>query len=429
MKDSIITLIGTNYKYSDLDIRQKLAFDNATLDRYLKQVKKIKHIKEVMILSTCNRVEIITVSDVPVENRIIEFLYNYSGIGRERLVDILYIKRNMSAVRHIFRVASSLDSMVIGEPQILGQIKDAYKWSVEFMTSGAVINRIMRKAFHTAKVVKSRTDIAKGAVSIAYAAMLKAKEMMDLTNKRVLNIGVSEMNRLACEHFSDSGAKIACISNRTLKNARELAEKYGADIVGLDDMPSIIKNIDIIITSTSSKQPVVKKEFIPKDRQLLIIDMAVPRDTEDGMENIESVKLVVLDDLNDVVNSSMRFRQKQAQLAEEIVEDELHGYEEYVESLDYDEVIKELRRTAERVRQIEINKFKKMYKNEIDDNVAEGVERLTHSLLNKVLHDPTRNIKLFMDHPEGDMYIELLKRIFKIEHSKKEIKCFFSENS
>ncbi len=429
MKDSVITLIGTNHRYSDLETRQKLAFDNNTLDIYLKQVKKIEHIKEVMILSTCNRVEILTVSDVPVENRIIEFLYNYSGIDKEKLDDILYIKRNMSAVKHIFRVASSLDSMVVGEPQILGQIKDAYKWSVEFMTSGAVINRIMRRAFHAAKVVKSRTSISKGAVSVAYAAMLKAKEIMNLTDKRVLNIGVSEMNRLACEHFSDSGAKIAFISNRTVENAKELSEKYNANLIGLDVIPSIIQDVDIVITSTSSKLPIIKKEFIPRNTELLIIDMAVPRDTEKGIEQIGSVKLVVLDDLKDVVHNSILFRQNQAQLAEGIIEDELSEYEEYVESLDYDEVIKELRRTAERIRRIEVNKFKKMYKNEIDDNIADGVEKLTHSLLNKVLHDPTRNIRLFMDHPEGDMYIELLKRIFKIEHSKKEIKCFFSENS
>ncbi len=429
MKDYIVTIVGTNHNYSDVETRQKLAFENNTLDVYLKTLKQIKHIKEVMILSTCNRVEVICVSEEPVEDKITEFLSDHSGLNVEALKEILYVKKDMDAVRHIFKVASSLDSMVVGEPQILGQIKEAYRWSVEFMTSGVVINRIMRRAFHTAKVVKSKTEIAKGAVSLAYAAVLKVKQKTDIANKRILSVGVGEMNRLACEHFEEFGAKIAYIANRTKKNALEIAEKHKAKVIGLKDIPSVVNEVDIIITSTSSKKPVIMRDFVKGKGKLLIIDMAVPRDTEGGIEKENGVDLVLLDDLKSVIDESVRFRNRQAAKALKIIEEELEAYKEYVESLDYDEIIKKLRIIAERIRKKELNRFKKMYKDDLDDEVLEGVDRLTHSLINKILHEPTRNIKLFIEHPEGDMYVELLKRIFKIENVKKDVKCFFSENS
>ncbi len=429
MKDYTVTIVGTNHNYCDIETRQKLAFENDTLDVYLKTLKRIKHIKEVMILSTCNRVEVICVSEEPVEEKIIEFLSDHSGLSIEALKDILYVKKNMDAVRHIFKVASSLDSMVVGEPQILGQIKEAYRWSVEFMTSGVVINRIMRRAFHTAKVVKSKTDIAKGAVSLAYAAVLKAKQKTDIVNKKILNVGAGEMNRLVCEHFEEFGAKIAYIANRTKKNALEIAEKHKAKVIGLKDIPNVISEVDIVVTSTSSKQPVIMRDFVKDKGKLLIIDMAVPRDTEEGIEKENSVDLVLLDDLKNVIDESVRFRNRQAAKALKIIEEELEAYKEYVESLDYDEIIKKLRIIAERIRKKELNRFKKMYKDDLDDEILEGVDRLTHSLINKILHEPTRNIKLFIEHPEGDMYVELLKRIFKIENVKKDVKCFFSENS
>ncbi len=429
MKNYTVTVVGTNHNHSDIKIREKLAFPNDSLDIYLKTIKQIEHIKEVMILSTCNRVEIISVSDKPVEDKIIEFLSNHSGLASKQLYDVVYIKRDMDAIRHIFKVASSLDSMVVGEPQILGQIKDAYRWSVEFMTSGVVINRIMRRAFHAAKIVKSKTDISKGAVSLAYAAMLKAKEKIDINEKRVLNIGVSEMNKLACEHFSESGAIISYIANRTKKNALELAKRYGGKAVGLKNIPEIIGDVDIVITSTSSREPVIMREFVKGKGKLLIVDMAVPRDTQESIEEEDNVDLILLDDLKGVIDESIRFRNRQASKALKIIENELEAYKEYVESLDYDEIIKKLRMIAERIRKKELNKFKKMYKEDLDDEIVAGVDRLTHSLVNKILHEPTRNIKLFIEHPEGDMYVELLKRIFKIENVKKDVKCFFSENS
>ena len=429
MKDYIITLIGTNHNYSDLKTREKLSFPNDNIEIYLKTIKQINHIKEVMIISTCNRVEILTVSDAPVEAKIIKFLSDYSHIDEDRLYGILYIKHGIDVVRHIFKVASSLDSMVIGEPQILGQLKDAYKWSVELMTSGVVTNRIMRRAFHAAKIIKSKTDISKGAVSLAYAAMLRAKEIMDVKDKKVLNIGVGEMNRLACQHLSEAGAKITYIANRTKKNAVDMGNEYNAEVIGIKKIDSVMGDVDIVITSTASKEPVIKKEMIPGSRRLLIIDMAVPRDTEDAVGQLNNVTLVLIDDLKSVIDDSMRFRNEQARIAAELLEEEIESYKKYVESLDYDEIIKKLRIIAERTRKTELSKFKKMYKDDLNDEIIAGVEQLTHSLINKLLHEPTKNIKLFIDHPEGDMYVELLKRIFKIENVKKDVKCFFSENS
>jgi len=426
---SEIVLIGANHNTSPLKIREKLAFDNSKLDRYLLELKSFDGLDEVMILSTCNRVEVLYVSKTDIISRVLEYLSRHSGIELKELKGYLYIKKDIDAVRHVFRVASSLDSMVVGEPQILGQIKEAYKWSVKFYTSGATINRIMRRAFHAAKVVKTKTDISRGAISVAYAGFLKVKELMDVKRKNVLSIGNSEMNRLSCEHFAEHGAIIKAIANRTVGNVVDLAEKYDARVFGLGELKSAFDGIDIVVTSTASNKPIIKPEFIPRDRKIVIVDLAVPQDTDHSVENLDNVRVIHIDDLKNIVDQSLEYRKKQAELAERIIDEEIEAYKEYVKSLDYDEVIKEIRLRAERIRKLEIYKFKKIYKNRVNDELIEGIDKLTKSLLSKILHEPTMNIKSFLNHPEGDLYVELLKRLFDISKSKKDVRCFFSESN
>ncbi|AEA32991.1 glutamyl-tRNA reductase [Hippea maritima] len=423
-----IVLIGTNHNSSPQHIRERLAFDNNKLDRYLKELRSIDGVSEVMIISTCNRVEVLYVSSFNVKDRIVDYLSEYSGIDKEELKGYLYVKENLDAVRHIFRVASSLDSMVVGEPQILGQIKDAYRWSVEFLTSGATINRIMRRAFHAAKVVKANTDISKGAVSVAYAGFLSVNKLVNLEGKKVLSIGSGEMNRLALEYFSKHGAKIYALINRTKENVKDLCEKYNVAVYDFCKIKELLNEVDIVITATSAKNPIIKKDDIP-NRNLIILDLALPRDTQKGVENLENVVVIFVDDLKGVVDETLKERKKQAQIAEKIIEDELRAYQEYVESLDYDEVIKQIRLTAERIRKLEMYRFQKMYKNKLNDDIIDGVDKLTKSLLSKVLHEPTMNIKQFLNHPEGDLYIELLRRLFGLSKSKRDVRCFFSENN
>lgn len=426
---SQIVIVGTNHNHSPLRVREKLAFDNEKLDKYLHEIKSIKGIKEVMIISTCNRVEVLYVSSDDRLDDVVGYLSRHSGIEKDELKRYLYVKRDMEAVRHVFRVAASLDSMVVGEPQILGQLKEAYKWSVEFYTSGVEINRIMRRAFHAAKVVKTKTEISKGAVSIAYAALLKIKEFAEVEGKRVLSIGNSEMNRLACKHFYENGAVISKLANRTTDNIADLAKQYGAEVYPLGRLKEAFDGIDIVISSTGSMEPVILREYVPRDREIIIVDLAVPPDSEKGVGELDNVILINIDDLKNIVESSLRFRKKQSELAERIIDEEIEAYKEYVASLDYDSVIRELRLRAERIRRLELHKFKKIYKNSVDDELFEGIDKLTKSLLSKVLHEPTMNIKGFLNHPEGDLYIELLKRVFNISTSKKDVRCFFSENN
>ena len=426
---SEIVVAGTNYNISPLDIREKLSFDNSKLDRYLLKLKSLDGLDEVMILSTCNRVEVLYVSKYDIVDKILEYLSHHSGIELGKLKEYLYIKKDIDAVRHVFRVAASLDSMIIGEPQILGQIKESYKWSVEFYTSGVTINRIMRRAFHAAKVVKTKTDISKGAISVAYAGFLKVNELMKIKGKKILSIGNSEMNRLSCEHFSDHGAIIKAIANRTVENVLDLAEKYNARIFGLDNLKDAFDGIDIVVTSTASGESIIKPDFIPKGRDVVIVDLAVPQDTDQSVEKLYNVKVIHIDDLKNIVDQSLEYRKKQAELAERIINEEIEAYKEYVKSLDYDDVIKEIRLMAERIRKLEIYKFKKIYKSRVDDELLEGIDKLTKSLLSKILHEPTVNIKGFLNHPEGDLYVELLRRLFDISKSKKDVRCFFSENN
>ncbi len=426
---SEIVVVGANHSTSPLEVREKLAFDNSKLDRYLLELKSLDGLDEVMILSTCNRVEIIYVSKFDIVDKIIEYMSTHSGIEVEKIKGYLYIKKGVDAVKHVFRVASSLDSMIVGEPQVLGQIKEAYKWSVEFYTSGATINRIMRRAFRAAKVVKTKTDISKGAISIAYAGFLKVKELIDVRGKSVLSIGNSEMNRLSCEHFSEHGAVIKAVANRTIDNVKDLANKYSASVFGLDSLKDAFEGIDIVVTSTASKEPIIKPEFIPRNKKIVIVDLAVPQDVECGVEKLDNVKVIRIDDLKNIVDQSLEYRRKQAELAERIIDEEIESYNEYVKSLDYDEVIKEIRLRAERIRKFEIYKFEKINKNKISKEMLESIDKLTKSLLSKILHEPTMNIKSFLNHPEGDLYIELLRRLFDISKSKKDVRCFFSENN
>ena len=425
---SSIVLVGTNHNYSPLEIREKLAFDNDKLNVELEKLRSLG-LDEVMILSTCNRVEILYVSKTDKQDSVIDFLAKHSEIEADKLKSYLYVKTDIDAVRHVFRVASGLDSMIIGEPQILGQLKEAYKWSVEFATSGATLNRIMRRAFHCAKTVRTKTDISKGAISFPYAGLIKIKELTDIKGKRVVNIGVSEMNRLACKHFFEHGAKIEAFVNRTVENAKELAENYKAEVYPLSDLKEAISKADIVITSTASTTPIIKTEHIPEDREIFILDLAVPPDTDKNLEELDNVEIILIDDLKDIVNQSIEYRKKQAEFAERLIEKEIESYKEYVESLNYDDVIRQIRQTAERIRKLEIYKFKKIYKNKVDDEILDGVDKLTKALLSKVLHQPTMNIKSFLNHPEGDLYIELLRRLFNLSNSDKDVRCFFSEHS
>ncbi len=427
-ESGILSLIGTNHNYSPITIREKCAFPTDNLDIYLKEVKSIPSIREVMIVSTCNRTEIITVSSSDVIPDIIEYLSEHSGIPIGELKGYLYVKKDLDVVKHIFRVASGLDSMVVGEPQILGQIKESYRWSVDFMASGAVLNRIMRRAFHVAKLIRSRTNIGKGAVSIAYAALIKAKNTTNIRSKRMMLVGVGGMSRLAAEHFSSSGVRITHIANRTIENARELSKKYGAKIIPLNDIANHVNSVDIIFTSTSSEKPILLPETFSKKRgKLLIIDTAIPRDVDETVGEMENITLIYLDDLKNIIENTKLMRGKQLETAESIIEAELESYISYVESMDYNNVIAKIREMADRTRKLEVKRFLRKHK-ELDDKCANDVDKMTNAIVKKILHDPTMNIREFIDHPEGDLYIELLKRVFNLEDKKKDVKCFFSEN-
>ena len=277
-------------------------------------------------------------------------------------------------------------------------------------------------------MVKANTDISRGAVSVAYAGYLGVSKLIDLEGKRVLSIGSSEMNRLALEYFSKHGADIYALANRTKSNIEDLCEKYNAPAYGLDEIGHILPEVDIVITATSSKEPIIKKCDIP-NKNLIILDLALPRDTQKGVEDLENVVVIFIDDLKNVVDETLKERKKQAQIAERIIDDELKAYQEYVESLNYDEVVKQIRLTAERIRKLELYKFQKIYKNKVDDEIIDGVDKLTRSLISKILHQPTMNIKDFLNHPEGDLYVELLRRLFGLSKSKRDVRCFFSENN
>jgi len=422
MRD-LITVVGLNHKTAPVEVREKLSFQETQLADSFRLLKQLKGVKESAILSTCNRVEVYTVfkSDTSNTEDILNFLSEFHQVPVETFRDCIYALSDVHAIRHIFRVASSLDSMVVGEPQILGQFKDAYGLATQNKATGLILNRLFHKAFSVAKRVRTETRIANSAVSISFAAVELAKKIFDdLSVCRVLLIGAGEMCELAAKHFINAGIYEIYITNRTFNRAIALAEDFGGQAVPFTDYDSLFEKVDIILTSTGATEPIVTADVVAaamkkrKNRPMFFIDIAVPRDVEEKVNDLANVYLYDIDDLKEVVTANQQEREKEARKAEAIIDEEVNQFLHWLDNLEVVPTIKQLRDHAEAIRQAELQKTLGKLKN-LSDKDKQAIERLTQAIVNKLLHGPSVMLKQTEQNGAGSPVVETIRKMFNLD--------------
>ena len=411
-----------NHKTAPLEIRERLQLSCGDDARSLTELMRLPEIREALCLATCNRVEVLArVADgeQAVEG-LREFIYRHGNLEREELGRCLYVYRDREAVRHLFRVASSLDSMVMGEPQILGQLKEAYRQAVDNRATTVLLNRLLHHAFRVAKRVRTETGIAGNAVSVSYAAVELAKKIFgDLKGKKILIIGAGEMSELAVRHLIRQGAGHILIANRTYERAKELAETLQGVPLAFDRIPEALPEIDIVITSTGAPGYVVSAEMVAsalrrrRNRLLFLIDIAVPRDIDPAAGDIENVYLYNIDHLQDVVDSNKEGRRVEAMKAEGIIAEEIAVYEEWFNALAVVPTIVSLREKMEAIMKGELERSASWMKI-LDGEERSRIEILTASIVNKILHDPIIALKEESRERDELPYVAAVRRLFKL---------------
>ncbi len=418
-----IIVVGLSHKTATVEIREKVAFSPTQMEKPLQQVVALPDITEAVIVSTCNRVEIYaTTRDIAGGTaRLKRFLADYHHLALEMLEPHLYSYHEEAAIRHVFRVASSLDSMVVGEPQILGQIKTSYGYAAEYKSSGIILNRFLHKAFSVAKRVRTETKIASSAVSVAFAAVELAKKIFgDLSDKTVMLIGAGEMCELAAKHFINTGVNGVMVTNRTYERAVKLAEEFDGKPVNFEDLFDQLHKADIILSSTGAPHFIIKpkemEEVIRRRRHkpMFFIDIAVPRDIDPKVNGIENVFLYTVDHLNGVVESNLEQRKVEAAKAEAIVEQEIGQFFKWLSSLEVTPTIVALRNRFEEVRKAELDKTLSTWK-ELPPDGQKRLEALTAAIVNKLLHPPTSLLKQTGQGNRTDLYVDALRSLYGLE--------------
>ena len=419
-------VIGLNHNTADIDVREKFAFNGPKLEQGLLAFRELPEVKEGIILSTCNRVELYAnVKDaVNALESIKTFLSTFHNIKLDSLENALYVHEDIDAVRHIFRVASSLDSMVIGEPQILGQLKDAYELALTKKTTGILLNKLMKKAISVAKRVRTETRIAENAVSISFSAVELARKIFtDLSKKVCMLLGAGEMAELAARHLMNNGIKEVLVSNRTYERGCELARDFHGRAVRFESFIQEMVNTDIVICSTGAPTYIVTKsqmQKVMKERkhdQMFLIDISVPRNIDPEVNDLENVYLYNIDDLQGVVDANMFERQKEAEKAEKIVEEEMETFLKWQSSLDSVPTIRALRARAEEIKDEELSKLlNKM--TDIGEQEKEAIEYMAAALVNKLIHPPTVALKESTE--DKEIIVALIQKLYGIDTTRDE---------
>ncbi len=421
-----IIVVGLNHKTAPIEIREKVSFEEDKLGEPLKKILSLASIKEDMILSTCNRVEVYaTASDVGEGIHVLkEFLSDFHGVPRKDLEKFLYVHQGKEAVRHVFRVASSLDSMVVGEPQILGQVKSAFSEASHHQAAGAILNRLLHRAFYVAKRIRTETTIGSRAVSVSFVAVELAKKIFgDLQDQAVLLVGAGEMCELAARHLVNHGVSRVTVTNRTLETARELAKIFNGSVIPFDQLIEALKPADIIISSTGSPHYVINHAEVARiikarrNRSMFFIDIAVPRDIDPRVNAIENVYLYDIDDLQEVAEANIKDRQKEAEKAEETVENEVTKFWKWCESLETVPTIRSLRAKLEGIRQIELKKAYSALSSSTEGD-RRVLDALTSALVKKILHDPITTLKRSDQDSSGEMLVDAARKLFHLDESE-----------
>ena len=409
--------IGVNHTTAPISIRENVAFTDANLRHALSDLTAKKAV-EAAILSTCNRTEIYVQSATP--EPILHWLAQYHRLDLNNIQPYTYTLTNQEAVKHAFRVASGLDSMVLGEPQILGQFKQSVKIAQDAGTLGTMLHKLFQRTFEVAKEVRTNTNIGANSISMAAAAVKLAQRIFgDISQQKVLFIGAGEMIELCADHFAAQKPKSITIANRSLERGNDLAEKIGGQAILLNDLPDRFAEFDIVITSTASQLPIVGLGMVERaikarrHRPVFMVDLAVPRDIEPEVAQLDDVFLYTVDDLAQVVNEGMVNRQEAAINAEIIVQARVEHFMQWLAKRDTVPTIKALRDQAEAMRQTELTKALKLIQK--GESPEKALEALSNALTNKFLHAPSHAL----NQAHGDEHAKLeniLKQLYQIKN-------------
>ena len=418
-----IIVVGLSHKTASVDIREKVAFSPNSIEKPLRELVALEGIVEGVIVSTCNRVEIYaTTRDIAGGiARIRRFMADYHHLAHDLLDPHLYSYHGEEAIRHVFRVASSLDSMVVGEPQILGQIKTSYGYAAEYKSSGIILNRFLHKAFSVAKRVRTETRIASSAVSVSFAAVELARKIFgNLTDKTVLLIGAGEMCELAARHFLTNGAKGVMVTNRPFERAQKLAEEFNGEAIPFEELFLHLHKADIVLTSTGAPHAIITppdlEEVIKRRRMrpMFLIDIAVPRDIDPAVNEMDAVYLYDMDDLQQVVAANLEGRMQEADKAEAIIAEEIIQFYKWVGTLEVTPTIVALRNRFEELRRAELERTLAGWKDAPAD-AEKRLDALTGAFMNKLLHQPTMVLKKAGQGNRNDLYLDALRALFDLE--------------
>ena len=418
-----IVLLGLNHKTAPVALRECLAFSEDEISAALKALQESPTISEAMLISTCNRVEVLmATSDTSnAADTVKIFFSEFKNLPVSEFEKSLYIHEGDDAVRHVFRVASSLDSMVVGEPQILGQIKAAYQIAISKKTSGVLLNKLLHRTFFVAKRVRSETGIGDNAVSISYAAIeLGRKIFGTFEGKKVLLIGAGEMAELAVEHLIRNRAGDILVANRTFKNGVALARRFKGQAIRFEEITGFLEHVDIIISSTGSPDYVVTRDQVKgiirrrRNRPLFFVDIAVPRDIDPEINRLTNSYVYDIDDLKGVIDENIEDRNREAIKGERIVDEAVISFRHWFESLDVIPTIVELRNKIEDIAKGEIKKTLQTLKHLSDDDY-EAISRMTNAMINKILHDPTLLLKSNGHHQKKSVYLDVTRKLFRLD--------------
>ena len=417
-----LILLGISHHSAPVDLRERVDFSRRGVPDALAVLADLDGVDEVVVLSTCNRSEIYAIGDDPERRHesLASFMSRYHDVDESELAPHLYARRDGDAVRHLFRIAAGLDSLVVGEPQILGQVKDAYTVASDHGHTGALLNRLFHWSFGVGKRVRSETGLGEGAVSVSYAAISLARKIFgDLKGLSPLLIGAGEMAELTATHLRSHQVGRICVASRTPSHAATLAAKVDGESVPWGDITTRLSTSDIVVTATGSAAPIVSRQDIEtamdrrRDRPLFIIDIGLPRDVEPSSGDLEEVFLYNIDDLRAIVRENLARRQSQVDQAELMVDEEVDRFTVWLRSRAAIPTVVALRRRFETIRQSELERLAPKL-NGLPPASRDRVEEITRLLVEKLLSAPTEALKGARDEKTVAGYADALNRLFKL---------------
>ena len=423
MAEANLILVGVNHKTTPVEIREKLAFTKGKIEESVDRLLNFPDIIEHTILSTCNRVEIYARANG--QNSAIQsikqFICDFHGLSAVQLEEHFYSYSNEAAIEHLFRVSSSLDSMILGEAQILGQVKDAYSLAKDLRSTGLVLNQLFEKAFSIAKKVREETGIAERSVSISSAAVELAQKIFDdLENYTVMLVGTGEMAELSAKHLISYGVKTVYVTSRTYERAANLARTLNGSALDFEAFKNELYRADIVITSTSASRFIITKDMVEKaiherkNKPIFFIDIAVPRDIEPDVNDLENVYLYDIDDLHVVVSANMKEREKESENAMHLISQEVNKFNNWLGTLDAVPTIVEIRKRVENIGNQEMERTLKKIPH-LSEEDKEIIYQMKNSMINKILHKPTIKLKQKTQSEDGHVYLKAIRHLFHLD--------------